>query len=95
MGIVMAMNIKIKNDNGRTVTLRVRQLKGGEIEIVRYTSRKKNDFNFLLVPDGTAYMMLTFDSTIEDPNEGQYGKELDAVQLGEALDYATNFQPQQ
>lgn len=84
------MKIRVKNQNERYVTLDIKDCGKGEISIARTNRDGVKDFDIHLVRDGAAYFVILFNTKIKNADDA-FIREIDALSLGEAIDFITNL----
>ena len=84
------MKLKLRNNVGRNITLKIKDCGDGEISIERTNRDKVKDFDLHLVCDGVAYTVYLFNSKIQKHDDA-FIRQLDPMSLGEAIDYLTNL----
>lgn len=84
------MRLKIKNNKGRKIALKIKYCGDGEISIERTNRDKVKDFDIHLVQDGESYTVYLFNTKIESADDA-FIRQLEPMTLGEAIDYITNL----
>ena len=85
------MNLKLRNKYGCQVVLVINYPQGARMIEIERTVRGRQDYDFSLEPSKGKFIVSVFNSEIGDADVAYMDTCEEAMNIGEAIDYAINF----